>query len=121
MGDRLEWAAGRVGLALLFFAGAVQKGLNPDPAQALLMDVGLPGWLVWPALLFNAGAAILLALNRFVRPTARALAAYCVVTSVFHFVPDDPWQMSIMVKNWAIAGGCLALSVASASHSRLAS
>ena len=43
---------------------------------------------------------------------ALSLAAYCAVTSVFHFIPGDPWQMSIFVKNWAIAGGCLALAVA---------
>jgi len=43
------------------------------------------------------------------------LAAYCVVTSVFHFIPSDGWQMSIFIKNWAIAGGLLALSAA---HSR---
>ena len=41
-----------------------------------------------------------------------ALAAYCGATSLFHYVPSDPWQMSIFVKNWAIAGGCLALYAA---------
>lgn len=30
----------------------------------------------------------------------------------FHFVPSDPWQMSIMIKNWAIAVGCLILAAA---------
>ena len=44
------------------------------------------------------------------RPVAASLAAYCMVTSLFHFLPDDPWQMSIFVKNWAIAGGCLVLA-----------
>ena len=43
---------------------------------------------------------------------ALALAAYCAATSAFHFIPGDGWQMSIFVKNWAIAGGCLALFVA---------
>ena len=40
-------------------------------------------------------------------PVALGLAAYCGVTSVFHLIPSDPWQMSIFVKNWSIAGGCL--------------
>ena len=47
-----------------------------------------------------------------------ALAAYCALTSVFHLVPDDPWQMSIFVKNWAIAGGCLCLAAAHAPDER---
>ncbi|HSF65174.1 MAG TPA: DoxX family protein, partial [Paracoccaceae bacterium] len=45
-----------------------------------------------------------------VRPVALALAGYCAVTSLFHWIPGDPWQMSIFVKNWAIAGGCLILA-----------
>ena len=37
--------AGRVLLAALFVAGAVQKALDPAPAQALLAGIGLPeGW-----------------------------------------------------------------------------
>ena len=47
-----------------------------------------------------------------VAPWALALAVYAAATSVFHLRPDDPWQMTIFVKNWAIAGGCLALAVA---------
>ena len=44
------------------------------------------------------------------RPAAAGLAAYCAVTSLFHFIPDDSWQMTIFVKNWAIAGGLLVLA-----------
>ncbi|WP_255449536.1 DoxX family protein [Shimia ponticola] len=116
--DRLELTAGRVLFALLFFAGAIQKGLNPDPAQALLSGFGLPIGLIWPALIFNAVAAVFLIVNLHIRPTARALAAYCLITSAFHYVPDDPWQMSIMIKNWAIAGGCFALSQAAGRSNR---
>lgn len=100
---------GRVLLALLFLAGAAQKALDPIAAQSLLTGLGLPAILVWPALLFNAVAGIALILGIAVRPVAYTLALYCVATSVFHLIPSDPWQMSIFVKNWAIAGGCLVL------------
>lgn len=114
MTNRFEWAAGRYLLALLFVAGAAQKAVDPDPAQALLSGSGLPEWLVWPALVFNALAAGFLVAGKFLRPLGWALAIYCITTSVFHFVPSDPWQMSIFVKNWALAGGCLILSAAAA-------
>lgn len=52
-------------------------------------------------------------------PVALALAAYCAITSLFHFIPADPWQMTIFVKNWAIAGGCLAMAVAGPGRYRL--
>ena len=103
----LAIAAGRVLLGLLFVAGAVQKALDPGQVIGLLEGKGLPGILVWPALIFNAAAGLLLMAGPFVRPTALALAIYTAFVSWFHFLPDDGWQMSIFVKNWAIAGGLL--------------
>lgn len=110
MNSRLEIAAGRYLLAALFFAGAIQKVMNPSAAAGLLAGFGLPEVLVWPAMLFNLGAAVMLVAGWYLVAVARALAAYCIVTSVFHLIPSDPWQMSIFVKNWAIAGGLLVLS-----------
>ena len=101
---------GRGLLAMLFAAGAVQKTLDPGAAQGLLAGFGLPGWLVWPALAFNAGAAVGLLAGRHVRLWALTAAGYCMVTSLFHLIPGDGWQMSIFVKNWAIAGGLLVLA-----------
>jgi len=109
----IEWIAGRYLLAILFGAGAIQKAVDPGSVQALLTGFGLPEWFVWPALAFNAATAGLLIAGKFLRPVGLALALYCVATSIFHFVPSDPWQMSIMIKNWAIAGGCLILAAAS--------
>jgi putative oxidoreductase len=103
---------GRTLLALLFAAGAVQKALAPEVAADLLAGVGAPGWLVWPALGLNLVLAVGLMLPRAVWPTALVAAGYCAVTSVFHLQPQDGWQMSIFVKNWAIAGGLLALAAA---------
>ncbi|SEM41363.1 putative oxidoreductase [Roseovarius tolerans] len=110
MTNRFEWAVGRYLLAILFLAGAVQKTIDPGPAQALLAGVGLPELLIWPALAFNVLAAGLLIAGKFLKPLGRWLAVYCLLTSVFHFIPSAPWQMSIMIKNWAVAGGCLILS-----------
>lgn len=99
----------RLLVAQLFLLGSAQKWLDPATVEALLEGRGLPGWLVWPALAFNLLGGALLALGVLTRPLALVMAAYCAATSLFHFVPSDGWQMSIFVKNWAIAGGCLAL------------
>ena len=103
---------GRMLLAALFLTGAVQKALAPQVAAGLLTGVGAPGWLVWPALGLNLGLALGLLVSRTVWPAALAAAVYCGVTSLFHFQPQDGWQMSIFVKNWAIAGGLLTLAAA---------
>jgi len=101
---------GRCLIAMLFLAGAAQKAVDPVPAMELLTDRGLPAVLVWPALVFNIAAGAALVAGWAVRPVAMMLGLYCGVTSVFHLIPDDPWQMSIFIKNWAIAGGCLVLA-----------
>jgi putative oxidoreductase len=102
--------AGRILIAALFLAATVQKAANPLAVESLLSARGWPEWLVWPALAFNLLAALALIAGWRIRTVATALAAYCAVTSLFHFIPADPWQMSIFVKNWAIAGGCLILA-----------
>ncbi len=101
---------GRLLISAMFVAGTFQKILDPAAAQGLLGGFGLPGWLIWPACAFNALGAVSLISGWALRPMAMLLAAYCAVTSVFHFIPSDGWQMSIFVKNWAIAGGLLILA-----------
>lgn len=102
----------RLLIAQLFLLGSAQKWLDPAVVEELLGARGLPGWLVWPALAFNLAAGALLLLGLWTRPLALLLAAYSAATSLFHFIPGDGWQMSIFVKNWAIAGGCLGLFAA---------
>ena len=99
----------RILVAQLFLLGTAQKWLDPGAVEGLLAGRGWPEWLIWPALAFNLLAGALLLLGAWTRPLALLLAGYCGLTSLFHFIPGDGWQMSIFVKNWAIAGGCLAL------------
>jgi putative oxidoreductase len=101
---------GRFLIAALFVGGAVQKANDPSAVTSLLGGMGWPVWLIWPAMIFNAVAAVSLIFGIALRPVAAALALYCGITSIFHYLPDDPWQMTIFVKNWAIAGGCLILA-----------
>lgn len=106
----LATLAGRLLIAALFLLAAVQKAGNPLPVEVLLAARGWPVWLVWPAMAFNLAAGLALVFGVWVRQAALLLAAYSAVTSVFHLIPSDAWQMSIFVKNWAIAGGCLVLA-----------
>jgi putative oxidoreductase len=109
----------RLLVAQLFLLGSAQKWFSPGDVGDLLAAQGWPGWLVWPALLTNLAAGTALVLGWRLREVGLFLAAYCGVTSLFHYLPHDPWQMTIFVKNWAIAGGCLALAAAGPGAYRL--
>ena len=112
--DDIFLLLGRILIAVLFLGGAAQKAVSPSDAMELLARLHMPTTLVWPALAFNLITGIALLAGWQTRLFALAAAAYCAFTSIFHFLPDDPWQMTIFVKNWSIAGGCLALAVAGA-------
>ena len=103
--------AGRLLIAVLFAGGAVQTLRDPARVQAMLEGVGLPAALVWPVALFNLIAAAGLMLGPRVAAWAMGLAGYCLLTSFFHWqLRADPWQVTIMVKNWSVAGGLLILA-----------
>lgn len=102
---------GRLLIALLFVGGAVHKVSDPSQVIGMITGIGLPGWLVWPVTAFNLVAGLCLVLGPRVRVWALVLAGYCVFTSYFHWqLRADPWQVTIMVKNIAIAGGLLILA-----------
>lgn len=101
---------GRLLLASLMLAGTLQKISDPSGAVELLTLAGLPLWLVWPAGIFTAVAGLGLVLGIATRPLAILAAGYCIVTSYFHYLIGDAWQMTIVFKNWTIAGGYLMLA-----------
>ncbi len=102
---------GRCLIALLFLGGAVQKFTDPAPVIQMITGIGLPGWLVWPVAGFDLLAAAALIFGPGVEGWALAMALYCLFTSYFHWqLRADPWQVTIMVKNWSVAGGLLILA-----------
>ena len=102
---------GRILIAVLFVGGAVQKVTAPLPVQAMLASVGLPEGLVWPIAAFDLVAGLALIFGPGVAAWAGVMALYCLGTSYFHWqLRADPWQVTIMVKNWSIAGGLFILA-----------
>ncbi|MFX0542242.1 DoxX family protein [Roseovarius sp. S4756] len=102
---------GRMLIAFLFLAGAVQKVSDPAQVQNMIVSIGLPAALAWLIALFNLIAAIFLVTGPRIRLWAVTLAGYCLFTSWFHWqLRADPWQVTIMIKNWSIAGGLLILA-----------
>ena len=102
---------GRCMIALLFLGGAVQKIADPAPVMLMITSIGLPGWMVKPLALFDLLAGLALIFGPAVTIWAAVMAVYCLLTSWFHWqLRVDPWQVTIMVKNWAIAGGLIILA-----------
>jgi putative oxidoreductase len=77
------------------FAGYVQSG-------------GLPGFLAWPAILFEIAVGLSMLVGFKARLVALAGAAFCIVSAVlYHSNFADQMQMIMFLKNFSIAGGFL--------------
>lgn len=101
----------RVLLGALFLVAGLGKLGDVQGFAGYMASGGIPAFLAWPAVLFEifAGAALLVGFQT--RLTALALAAFCLVTgALYHFVPADQMQMTMFMKNTALAGGYLALA-----------
>jgi putative oxidoreductase len=73
-----------------------------------IQSVGLPGFLAWPAAIFEIVLGLALIVGYQTRYAALAGAAFCVVTAVFfHSNFADQTQMIMFLKNFSIAGAFL--------------
>lgn len=104
--------AARILLSLLFIVAGYGKLQDVAGFTGYMTSGGVPAFLAWPtiALEFLGGIAILIGL--FTRPAALALAGFSLLSALlFHLVPSDQMQMTIFMKNIAIAGGLILLAV----------
>ncbi|MGR3640450.1 DoxX family protein [Alterinioella nitratireducens] len=107
--------AARVLMALIFIVAGFGKLGDVQGFAGYLASGGLPAVLAWPAILFEILAGLALLIGFQTRLTALALAAFSVVTAaLYHFDPANSAQMTMFLKNVAMAGGYIALAVAGA-------
>lgn len=100
----------RLFMAVLFLLAGVGKLGDVAGFTGYLTSGGLPAFLAWPSILFEIAVGVLLLVGFQVRLTALAGAAFCVVSAVlYHNNFADQTQMIMFLKNFAIAGGFLAL------------
>ena len=91
-----------------FILAGVGKIANVAGTAGYMQSVGLPGFLVWPAIIFEIGLGVLMIVGYQTRYAALAGAAFCVVTAVlFHNNFADQTQMVMFLKNFSMAGGFL--------------
>ncbi|MEZ5708397.1 MAG: DoxX family protein [Blastomonas sp.] len=101
---------GRILISLIFIlAGAAKLG-DIAGTDAYIQSVGLPAGLALPAALFELIGGVCILLGFLVRPMALLLSGFCIVTALFfHNDFANQMQMTMFLKNIALAGGFLIL------------
>ena len=104
-------ALGRLLLGGLFLMAGLNKFGGMEGFTQYLVSGGLPGFLAWPAAIFEVVAGLAIILGFRTKIAALLLAGFCVVTALmYHLLPEDQVQMTMLMKNMALAGGFLVLA-----------
>ena len=98
----------RLFIAALFLLAGIGKLADVPGFAGYLTMGGLPAFLAWPSILFEILLGLSMLLGFQARMMALAGAAFCVVSALlYHNNFADQIQMTMFLKNFAIAGGFL--------------
>lgn len=101
----------RVLMALIFVLSGLSKIGAVDATTVYMEVMGVPGILLWPTIIFEIVAGLLIVAGYQTRIFAFLLAGFCLVSAaVFHHQFVDQIQMIMFLKNLSMAGGFLLLS-----------
>ena len=102
---------GRILIALIFVLAGVNKLGAIEGTQGYMVAMGVPGFLIYPTILFEIGAGLAIIVGYQTRFVSLALAGFCVITAIiFHNNLGDQTQFVLFMKNLAMAGGFLFLA-----------
>ena len=103
--------AGRILLAVIFLKAGADKMSNPAGTMQYMEAMGVPGFLVWPTIALELLGGVAIVIGYQTRLVAFALAAFCVATALlFHHHFGDQMQLTLFLKDLALAGGFLLLA-----------
>lgn len=103
---------GRIMLAAIFVIAGFGKIADPAGTAAYMQSVGLPSILLWPTIALEVLGGLAIIVGFQVTYAAFALAGFSVLAAIlFHNNFSDQMQMILFMKNIAMAGGLLLLSV----------
>ena len=103
----------RIFLSLVFLVNGYSKIVNLDDIMIWMeFDHGLPGYFIYPAIVLEFVAPILLIIGYQVRLASAALGLFCIATAII-FLRDfaDPMTLTNFLKNVALAGGFFILVI----------
>ena len=103
---------GRIFISSIFLLSGYNKIFNYGDTVVWMEGFGIPGFLLWPAIVFEIILPILIIIGYQTRISAILLAAFCIATAViFHLDFADQMQTVAFLKNFALAGGFLFIAV----------
>ena len=102
----------RILISALFLLNGVFKISNYDGTVGWMESFGIPGIFLIPAIILEIVGPILIILGYKAKIAAGLLSLFCIATAViFHNDFSDQMQLGSFLKNIALAGGFLFITV----------
>ena len=99
---------GRILISALFLISAFNKIFNLDGSMGWMESFGVPGFLIFPAIVIELILPVLVIVGYQARIAAGILAIFCLATAfIFHFDFSGQMQFILFLKNIGLAGGFL--------------
>ena len=99
---------GRILISALFLITAYDKIFSIDGSMSWMEGFGVPGFLLYPAIVLEIILPICIIIGYKARIAAGLLAIFCLATAfIFHLDFIDPMQKISFLKNLGLAGGFL--------------
>ena len=99
---------GRVLISSLFLVSAFNKIFSIDGSMDWMEGFGVPGFLIYPAILLEIILPLFVIVGYRARVSAALLAIFCLATAfIFHLDFSNQMQLVSFLKNIGLAGGFL--------------
>jgi putative oxidoreductase len=99
---------GRIFISALFLISAFNKIFNLEGSTSWMEGFGLPGFLIYPAIVIEIVLPVLVIVGYQARIAAGILSIFCLMTAfIFHFDFSNQMQLVSFLKNIGLAGGFL--------------
>ena len=99
---------GRIFISALFLISDFNKIFNLEGSTRWMEGFGLPGFLIYPAIVIEVILPVLVIVGYQARIAAGILASFCLLTAfIFHFDFSNQMQLVSFFKNIGLAGGFL--------------
>ena len=99
---------GRIFISLVFLLSGYNKIFNYDNTISWMEGFGIPGFLLWPAIVLEILLPIFIIIGYRTQISAIILAIFCLATAlIFHYDFTNQMQTISFLKNFGLAGGFL--------------
>ena len=103
---------GRIFISLVFLLSGYNKIFNYDNTLDWMEGFGIPGFLLWPAIVLEILLPIFIIIGYRTKISALILGAFCIATALlFHLDFTNQMQTIALLKNFGLAGGFLFIAV----------